>query len=34
MVHYVIDGKVDGSTMTGTWKHDTVSGDFKITKKS
>lgn len=34
MVHYLIDGKVDGGTMTGTWKHDPVNGDFKITKKS
>ena len=33
-VHYKIDGKVEGSTMTGTWNHDTVGGDFKITKKS
>jgi len=33
MVHYKIDGKVEGSTMTGTWSHDTVKGDFKITKK-
>ena len=32
-VHYKIDGKVEGSTMTGTWSHDTVKGDFKITKK-
>ena len=32
-VHYLIDGKVEGNTMTGTWSHDTVKGDFKITKK-
>jgi hypothetical protein len=32
-VHYKIDGKVEGSTMTGTWNHDTRKGDFKITKK-
>ncbi len=32
-VHYKIDGKVEGSTMTGSWSHDTVKGDFKITKK-
>ena len=32
-IHYVIDGKVEGSTMTGTWKHDNRNGDFKITKK-
>ena len=33
MVHYKIDGKVEGTTMTGSWSHDTVKGDFKITKK-
>jgi hypothetical protein len=33
-VHYVVHGKVEGSTMTGTWSHDAVKGDFKITKKS
>ena len=33
MVHYVIDGKVDKNTMTGTWNHDNRKGDFKITKK-
>jgi hypothetical protein len=32
-VHYVIDGKLEGNTMTGTWNHDAVKGDFKITKK-
>ncbi len=32
-VHYLIDGKVEGNTMTGSWSHDTVKGDFKITKK-
>ena len=32
-IHYVIDGKVDGKTMTGTWNHDNRNGDFKITKK-
>jgi hypothetical protein len=32
-LHYVIDGKVDGSTMSGTWTHDNRKGDFKITKK-
>ncbi len=32
-VHYKIEGKVEGSTMTGSWSHDTVKGDFKITKK-
>ena len=32
-VHYVIDGKVANGTMSGTWNHDNVKGDFKITKK-
>ena len=32
-IHYVIDGKVEGSTMTGAWNHDNLKGDFKITKK-
>jgi len=32
-IHYVIDGKVSGNTMTGSWKHDNRNGDFKITKK-
>jgi hypothetical protein len=32
-VHYVIEGKVDKGTMTGSWNHDNRKGDFKITKK-
>ncbi|HKA20336.1 MAG TPA: hypothetical protein VKN18_18755 [Blastocatellia bacterium] len=32
-IHYVIDGKVENGTMTGTWNHDNRKGDFKITKK-
>ena len=32
-VHFVIDGKVDGTTMSGSWNHDAKKGDFKITKK-
>ena len=31
-VHYKIEGKVDGSTMTGTWDHGDKKGDFKVTK--
>ena len=31
-VHFVIDGKIDRGTMTGTWNHDVRKGDFKITK--
>ena len=33
MVHFIIDGKVDKNTMSGTWNHGNVKGDFKITKK-
>lgn len=33
VVHYVIDGKVEGNTMSGSWNHDARKGDFKITKK-
>jgi hypothetical protein len=32
-VHYVIEGKVEKGTMTGSWNHDNRKGDFKITKK-
>jgi len=32
-IHYVIDGKVDNGTMSGSWNHDNRKGDFKITKK-
>ena len=32
-VHYMIDGKVEGNTMTGSWSHDNRKGDFKITRK-
>ncbi len=28
-VHYVIGGKVDKSTMSGSWNHDNRKGDFK-----
>ena len=33
MVKYVIEGKVEGSAMTGSWTHDNIKGDFKLTKK-
>ncbi len=32
-VHFMIDGKIDKNTMTGTWNHDNRMGDFKLTKK-
>ena len=31
-VHYKIEGKVEGTSMTGTWNHDAKKGDFKLTK--
>jgi hypothetical protein len=33
MVHYTIEGKVEGNTMSGTWKHATQNGDFRITRQ-
>ena len=32
-VHYLIEGKVEGKTMSGTWSHDAQRGDFKVTKQ-
>lgn len=32
-IHYVIEGKIDKNTMTGSWNHDNRKGDFKLTKK-
>src|SRR5262245_51021134 len=32
-VHFVVDGKVEKDTMTGSWNHDNRKGDFKIVKK-
>jgi hypothetical protein len=32
-IHYLIDGKVENNTMTGSWNHDNRKGDFKITRK-
>jgi hypothetical protein len=32
-VTYTIEGKVDGNSMTGSWNHDAVKGDFKLTRK-
>jgi hypothetical protein len=32
-VKYVIEGKISGTTFNGTWSHDAVKGDFKLTKK-
>ena len=32
-VKYTIEAKLAGASMTGTWNHDAVKGDFKLTKK-
>jgi hypothetical protein len=32
-IRYVIAGKLDKNTMTGSWTHDNRKGDFKLTKK-
>jgi hypothetical protein len=32
-IHYIIDGKVEGAKMAGSWNHDNRKGDFKIAKK-
>jgi hypothetical protein len=31
-VHYMIEGTVQGNSMTGTWSHETRKGDFKLTR--
>ena len=31
-IHYTIEGKVDGTTMSGSWNQPKNKGDFKITK--
>jgi uncharacterized protein (DUF2147 family) len=31
-VHYMIEGKLEGTTMSGSWTHDDKKGDFKVTK--
>ena len=30
-VQYTIDGQLDGNTISGSWIHDDVEGDFSIT---
>jgi hypothetical protein len=32
-IKYIIEGKLEGNTLTGSWNHDTTKGDFKLTKK-
>ena len=31
-VHYLIEGKIDGDAMNGTWSHDGQRGDFRLRK--
>ena len=33
ILHYVIDGKLEKDTLSGSWNHDNRKGDFKITKR-
>ena len=33
-VHYVIEGKVDGTTLAGTWRRDGQQGDFQVTRNA
>ena len=32
-VTYVIDAKLAGNSMSGSWNHDNSKGDFKLTKQ-
>ena len=32
-IHYVVDGKLNKDTLSGSWNHDNRKGDFKITKR-
>jgi hypothetical protein len=32
-VTYTIEGKLANNVMTGSWNHDAVKGDFRITRK-
>jgi hypothetical protein len=31
-LRYLIEGKVDGKTFTGTWRRDGQQGDFQVTR--
>jgi hypothetical protein len=33
IVHYMIEGKLEGNTMTGNWTHDSQRGEFRVTRK-
>jgi hypothetical protein len=32
-VHYVIEGKLEGDAMSGSWSHDNQRGDFRLRKR-
>jgi hypothetical protein len=32
-IHYIVEGKLEAKTMSGSWSHDERKGDFKITKE-
>ncbi len=32
--HYVVEGKVDKNTMSGSWNRPNRNGDFKLTKEA
>ena len=32
-IHYIIDGKLANRSMSGSWNHGPMKGDFKLTKK-
>src|SRR5436190_11754589 len=32
-IHYQIDGKIEGNTMSGSWTHDGERGDFHMMKE-
>lgn len=32
-IKYIIEGKLEGTSLAGSWNHDGRKGDFKLTKK-
>jgi len=32
-IHYIIEGKVEGNTMSGSWHHDDQVGDFRVSRE-
>jgi hypothetical protein len=32
-IHYIIEGKVNKNTMSGSWGHERDAGDFRVKKK-